>query len=211
MGENARESSQRPVEQSLSGQEQNVYPVLRHASMLKKYPDRWATRPHTADTAVLYALDMGEGYALIERTMLGQAGWSEDQLHQYAIANLQQLPYSVKTQEVAGNRIHFISPADGYAASRVLLESLLQSFDQEKEGTQLGVAIPHQDVLIVADLVGDAGANLLARLTYDFATKGQVPISILPFFWEKGELTPFLVVSNGGGSEIQRKENPRHS
>ncbi|MED4750267.1 DUF1444 family protein [Brevibacillus choshinensis] len=211
MSDHTQESSQFPVEKSLSGQEQNVYPVLRHVSMVKKYPDRWVTRSHTADTAVLYALDMGKGYVLIERTMLSQAGWSEDQLHQYAIANLQELPYSVKTQEVAGNRIHFISPSDGYAASRVLLESVLQTFDQQKEGTQLGVAIPHQDVLIIADLVGDAGANLLARLTYDFATKGQVPISILPFFWEEGELTPFLVVSNGGGSEIQRKENPGHS
>jgi uncharacterized protein YtpQ (UPF0354 family) len=68
------------------------------------------------------------------------------------------------------------------------------------------VAIPHQDVLIVADLSGDTGAHLLARLTYDFASKGQVPISVLPFFWEEGELTPFLVVSQGGDPEIQRKK-----
>jgi uncharacterized protein YtpQ (UPF0354 family) len=143
--------------------------------------------------------------------MLEHVGWTEEHLNQCAMTNLQELPYSVKTQVVAGNRIHFISPSDGYAASRILLEPLLRNFDQQKEGTQLGVAIPHQDVLIVADLVGDAGANLLARLTYDFATKGQVPISLLPFFWEEGELTPFLVVSNGSGSEIQLKENPRNS
>ncbi|MDR7318699.1 DUF1444 family protein [Brevibacillus nitrificans] len=206
MSENKKQAAPRPSEHSLNGQERNVYPVLRHSSMIAKYPDRWVTKGHTADTAVLYALDIGEGYLLIEREMLTQAGWSEEQLHQAAMRNLQGLPYSVKTQEVAGNRIHFISPTDGYAASRVLLEPLLQSFDQQKQGDQLGVAIPHQDVLIVADLSGDTGAHLLARLTYDFASKGQVPISVLPFFWEEGELTPFLVVSQGADPEIQRKK-----
>ncbi|HBZ79958.1 DUF1444 family protein [Brevibacillus sp. FSL K6-0770] len=181
---------------TLKGQEQNVYPVLRHASMVKKYPDRWVVKEHTADTRVLYALDQGEGYGLITPDMLVAAEWTAEQLHAYAMDNLQKLPYTVKTQEVAGNRIHFISPPDGYAASRVLLDSLLRQFDQEKQGDSLGVAIPHQDVLIIADMNGEVGANLLARLTYDFASKGQVPIAVLPFFWENGELTPFLVVSH---------------
>ncbi|MGM0710846.1 DUF1444 family protein [Brevibacillus parabrevis] len=181
---------------ALKGQEQNVYPVLRHASMVKKYPDRWVVKEHTADTRVLYAFDQGEGYGLIAPDMLVAAGWTAEQLHAYAMDNLQKLPYAVKTQEVAGNRIHFISPPDGYAASRVLLEPLLRQFDQEKQGESLGVAIPHQDVLIIADMNGEVGANLLARLTYDFASKGQVPIAVLPFFWENGELTPFLVVSH---------------
>lgn len=201
--------NRKDVQKSLIGQERNVYPVLRHASMVKKFPDRFVSRPHTADTAVLYALDAGEGYLLIERAMLEQAGWSDEQLDQHAMNNLRELPYTIKTQEVAGNRIHFISPTDGYAASRILLVPLLQKMDQQKVGEQLGVAIPHQDVLIVAELVGDAGAHLLARLTYDFASKGQVPISPLPFFFEDGELTPFLVVSHGGDAQIQRKNDPR--
>jgi len=204
--ESVRESSQRTAAKGLSGQEQKVYPVLRHVTMVQKDPDRWVTRPHTAETAVLYALDAGAGYLLIERSMLEQAGWSEEQLHRQAMDNLQALPHSVKTQEVGGTRLHFISPPDGYAASRILLEPLLQTFDRQKRGGQLGVSIPHQDVLIVAELAGDAGAHLLARLTYDFAFKGQVPISPLPFFWGDGELTPFLVVSHGGNAAIERKD-----
>lgn len=192
-------------ELTVVGHEQKVYPVLRHASMISKYPDRWVVTAHTADTSVLYALDQGEGYALIENRMLQEAGWTSEQLHTYAMENLQKLPFSVKTQEVAGNRIHFISPTDGYAASRILLDSFLAEMDQKKQGDALGVAIPHQDVLIVADMAGDAGAHLLARLTYDFASKGQVPISVLPFYWEDGELTPFLVVTHEAGSKIERK------
>lgn len=191
---------------SLQGQERNIYPVLRHPTLVQKYPDRWVSKPHTAETAVLYALDVGEGYVLIEKAMLEKAGWSESHVHQLALENLQALPYAVKTQEVGGNRIHFISPTDGYAASRILLAPLLPTFDRQKRGGQLGAAVPHQDVLIVAELDGDAGAHLLARLTYDFASKGQVPISPLPFFWEDGELTPFLVVSHGGHAAIERRD-----
>ena len=182
------------INRSLPGQEHRVYPVLRHASLIKQDPKRWVTRPHTADTVIMYALDQGAGYSLIEQRMLEEAGWSADQLHEWAMRNLEQLPFTVKTQEIGPNRIHFISPPDGYAASRILLAGLLDEFDQKKQGDSLGVAIPHQDVLIVADLTGKTGAQLLARLTYDFASKGQVPICVLPFFWENGELTPFLAV-----------------
>ncbi|MFF2528488.1 DUF1444 family protein [Brevibacillus sp. DP1.3A] len=189
----------------VSGQEHNIYPVLRHASMINKYPERWVVKEHTADTYVLYALDQGEGYALIEKRMLQEAGWTSEQLHSYALENLRKLPFSVKSQEVGGQHIHFISPTDGYAASRILLDSFLEEMDQKKQGDSLGVAIPHQDVLIVADMTGEAGAHLLARLTYDFASKGQVPISVLPFYWEEGELTPFLVVTHDSGTKIERK------
>jgi len=181
---------------SLQGQQKHVYPVIRHTSLVQKQPQRWVFMPHTADTALLYALDQGAGYLLIEPHMLTEAGWTIEELHQLAMDNLKQLPFSVKSQEVGENRIHFISPMDGYAASRILLGDLLRDFDRNKRGDALGVAIPHQDVLIVADMTGESGAHLLARLTYDFASKGDIPISVLPFYWEDGELTPFLVVSH---------------
>jgi uncharacterized protein YtpQ (UPF0354 family) len=203
MVEKTNEKRQR-INTSLAGQQERVFPILRHASIVKKEPHRWVSQSHTADTVLLYALDHGEGYSLIEERMREEAGWSVAELHQFALENLQRQPFTVKTQEVGPNRIHFISPQDGYAASRILLESLLHDFDRNKTGDSLGVAIPHQDVLIIADLVGDMGANLLAKLTYDFASKGQVPISVLPFFWEDGELVPFLVVSRGDDTQIKR-------
>lgn len=191
-------SKQKKSSVTISGQQNRVYPVIRHASLVQKQPQRWVSKPHTADTAVLYALDLGEGYLLIEPHMLTEAGWTPEELHQQAMDSLKQLPFSVKSQSVGENLIHFISPPDGYAASRILLDDLLSDFDERKRGDALGVAIPHQDVLIVADMVGETGAHLLARLTYDFASKGEVPISLLPFYWEDGELTPFLVVSHDG-------------
>lgn len=191
-------SKQKRSPVTVSGQQNRVYPVIRHASLVQKQPQRWVSKPHTADTAILYALDMDKGYLLIEPHMLTEAGWTPEELHLQAMDNLKRLPFSVKSQSVGDNLIHFISPTDGYAASRILLDDLLRDFDARKKGDSLGVSIPHQDVLIVADMVGETGAHLLARLTYDFASKGEVPISLLPFYWEDGELTPFLVVSHDG-------------
>ncbi|UYZ11494.1 DUF1444 family protein [Brevibacillus sp. WF146] len=197
------------ADRSLAGRESRIYPVLRHASLLRENPDRWVFRSHTEETAILYALDHGEGYTLIEREALAEAGWSEEMLHRRAMANLEGLPVPIKTEQVGPNRIHFISPRDGYAASRVLLTSMLEEMERSRTGDALGVAVPHQDVLIVADLHGETGAQLLARLAHDFASKGPVPISPLPFFWERGELVPFLVVQHGTQPRVRRKKNRR--
>lgn len=197
------------ADRSLAGRESRIYPVLRHASLLRGNPDRWVFSPHTEETAILYALDHGEGYTLIEREALAEAGWSEEMLHRRAMANLEGLPVPIKTEQVGPNRIHFISPRDGYAASRVLLTSMLEEMERSRTGDALGVAVPHQDVLIVADLHGETGAQLLARLAHDFASKGPVPISPLPFFWERGELVPFLVVQHGTQPRVRRKKNRR--
>jgi len=197
------------ADRTLAGRESRIYPVLQHASLLRENSGRWVSRPHTEETAILYALDHGEGYTLIEREALAEAGWSEEELHRHAMANLQGMPVPIKTQLVGPNRIFFISPRDGYAASRVLLTSMLEEMERSKTGDALGVAVPHQDVLIVADLHGETGATLLARLAQDFAAKGPVPICPLPFFWEKGELVPFLVVQHGTHHRVRRQTNRR--
>lgn len=186
------------VRRQIRGQEHAIYPVLRHRSFSKS--DRAKTailRPHTAETVLLYALDYGSGYTLIEQQMAAEGGWSLEQLHTYAMDNLRKLPLKqVRTQQVGPHFIHFISPTDGYAASRVLLTEVLEQYDQQKRGRFLGVAIPHQDVCILADLADESGGQLLARLTYDFASKGPVPITPIPFLYENSELVPYLAVQN---------------
>ncbi|USG68077.1 DUF1444 family protein [Brevibacillus ruminantium] len=183
-------------EHRLEGAEEQIYPVLRHLSFIKRAPERWAYQPHTAETAILYAIDDREGYQLIEKNMLEETGWTIEKLHQQALDNLQRLPVPKKKQQVGPHLITFIAPTDGYAASRVLHPTLLQEMEQNRTGDALGVAIPHPDVLIIGDLHGKTGADLLTRLAYDFSSKSSLPISPLPFFWEKGELIPFLAVSH---------------
>jgi uncharacterized protein YtpQ (UPF0354 family) len=194
------------ADRRLVNQEQRVYPVIRHVSLAQRQGQNWVVKPHTEETVIAYALDNRDGYLMIEQDMLSDADWTEEQLHQYALENLRNLPFSMKTEQVGKNLIHFISPRDGYAASRILLTDLLMQVDREKTGNVLGVAIPHQDVLILADLHDDRGAQMLAVLTYEFASKGTIPIYPLPFFYERGELTPYIVVEHGKRIRTQRKQ-----
>lgn len=189
----------------LAGNERQLFPVIRHASFAERHASKLVIRKHTEETVIAYALDQGEGYVLIDQEMLAAAGWTEEMLHFQSMQNLQGLPVPVRTQQIGENSIHFISPTDGYAASRVLLVELLERFDREKKGKTLGVAVPHQDVLILADIHDEQGAQLLARLTYDFATKGPVPISPLPFLYEAGELQMYLVVQQQDRGKTERK------
>ncbi|MGO0061559.1 DUF1444 family protein [Brevibacillus fluminis] len=191
-----RQEGKPTAPRTLAGQEERVFPIMRHRSFLDgaKGAPTIVSRHHTAETIVLYACDVGEGYFLISHAMLTEAGLSEDALHRLALNNLRALPMKSRTEELGGNRITFISPPDGYAASRILLDDLLESHETHKKGTHLGVAIPHQDVLIIADLADEKGAQLLARLTMDFASKGDTPICPIPFLYEKGEWEMFLIV-----------------
>ncbi|NGQ96331.1 DUF1444 family protein [Brevibacillus sp. SYP-B805] len=185
----------------LTGKEGQVYPVVRHPSSVRREDGETAcvTLPHTAETVVAFAFDHGDGYLLIDHPMLAEAGWSLDHLHAHAMENLRKLEVPVRSQQVGPHLIHFISPRDGYAASRVLLDDLLADYDRKKAGQMLGVAIPHQDVLILADLKDNTGAQLLARLASDFAAKGPIPITPLPFLYDKGQLEPYLIVHKDKG------------
>lgn len=191
----------------LKDHEDLVYPVLRHVSFAANHPGnhQLVVREHSSESIVAYAVDRGEGYLLIDHAMLEEAGWSEEELHQYAMKNLRKLPLSVRTQVVAGNTIHFINPKDGYAASRVLMTELLDQYDQGKKGEALGVAIPHQDVLIIVDIQDSTGMQLLSRLTYDFASKGDIPISPFPFIYRDQTLESYIVIQHSQGKKANHE------
>lgn len=193
--ERMRDSIGQP--RSIVGKTEHLLPVLRHRSFIGEGMVRKGIvfREHTAETIVLYACDLPKGYFLITTSMLEEAGLEPERLHELSMNNLKRLDVPVRTQQLGENRIHFISPSDGYAASRVLLTELICEYDQNRQGYQLGVAIPHHDVLIIADIGDERGAQLLARVTYDFAQKGDVPVCPIPFLFEDGELVPYLSIS----------------
>src|SRR5699024_3830847 len=110
------------------------------------------------------------------------------------------------TDHVAGNTFYFFSQPDGYAASRVLNDELI-SFMRRMITKEMGVAIPHQDVLVIADLKNEAGYKILSRLNMDFCMRGDVPISPLLFVWTEDEkLEPIMVLANPGASPNIKKE-----
>ncbi|STO07701.1 MULTISPECIES: DUF1444 family protein [Exiguobacterium] len=178
---------------TLAGNEANIYPVIRAASFAKetKRGQALVTTPHTAETAIFYALDLGNGYRLIEERHLGEL--SQPQVEALALENVKTLPTDMKTDTVAGNTFYFLSTRDGYEASRILNEDFLRVMERRIEGDML-VGVPHQDVLVVADIRNDEGYDVMQQLMFDFFTNGRIPVTALAFHYEAGVFEPIFIV-----------------
>lgn len=179
---------------SLIGHESEIFPVIRSNSFSKmtKAGEALVTMPHTAETAVFYALDRGDGYRLIEERHLGD-GMTLKQLDEIARNNVKKLPTEMKQDQVAGNPFYFLSTRDGYEASRVLNEDFLRMMARRVEGEML-VGVPHQDVMIVADIRNNQGYDAMQQLMFDFFTNGRIPITALAFHYEAGQFEPIFIV-----------------
>ena len=149
---------------------------------------------HTAETRIYYAVDMGQSYRLIDQAMMERENWALENIHEMAIFNLRSLDYSMREDRVAGNSFYFINENDGYDASRILDQTLLEEMKTKAKG-DLAVAVPHQDVLIFADIENESGYDVLGQMTMTFFSNGRVPITALPFLYEEGQLEPIFIMA----------------
>ncbi|WP_368503520.1 DUF1444 domain-containing protein [Alkalihalophilus sp. As8PL] len=186
--------SERP---SLNGNEDKIFPVIRSTSFPEETKDglELLFEEHTAETRVYYAVDLGEAYTLIDEKMASDSGLTAKKIQEISRFNLRSLPQPVTEDVVAGNTFYFLRAKDGYDASRVLDPSLLAKMAKKVTG-QLAVAIPHQDVLIMADIQNDSGYDVLAQIALQFFGEGRVPVTALPFMYENGELEPTFILAH---------------
>ncbi|WP_133580683.1 DUF1444 domain-containing protein [Aureibacillus halotolerans] len=182
--------------QTLQGKEKHVFPVIRATSFPSETKDGVAlvSKPHTAETRIYYALDLGNSYRLIDVPLLKEEGWSEGQLHEMALFNIRSLDTTLKEETVAGNRFSFLNTKDGYDAGRILNESFLEHYASTCAGV-MAVAVPHQDVLILADINNDQGYDILGQMGMSFFADGYIPITALPFIYENKELEPIFILA----------------
>ncbi|WP_273130684.1 DUF1444 domain-containing protein [Metabacillus sp. HB246100] len=181
--------------QELTGKEKSVFPVIRSTSFPIESNEgvKLCYSDHTAETRVYYALDLGNTYRLIDEKMMQKEGWTVDQLKEIASFNVRSLQSVVKEDVVAGNIFYFFSAKDGYDASRILNESILQTYEEKIEG-QMAVAVPHQDVFIIVDVRNETGFDILAQLTMSFFASGTIPITALSFLYENKKLEPIFIL-----------------
>lgn len=181
---------------SLKGMEKEIYPVIRATSfpVETKSGKRLITKDHTAETRIFYALDLGKSYRLVDEELLKEQDWTEEHLHEVATFNIRSLSTSYKTDRVANNDFHFIATQDGYDASRILNEAFLEEMKANCKG-ELAVSVPHQDVLILADIENETGYDILAQMTMHFFTEGRVPITSLSFIYDEGDLEPIFILA----------------
>lgn len=183
-------------EYKLTGMEQHVYPVIRATSFPTETNggEVLVTKEHTAETRIFYAIDLGKSYRLVEESMLKKEKWTKERLHENALFNLRSLTTEYKTDQVSGNEYYFVATQDGYDASRILNESFLEDMKKKCNG-DLVVAVPHQDVFILADIQNDTGYDVLAQMTMQFFAEGRIPITSLSFIYDEEKLEPIFIMA----------------
>lgn len=179
----------------LSDHERKIFPVIRSTSFPLESEEGGAFLydEHTAETRIYYAFDMGKTYRLIDNTLLAKEGWSENRVKEIALFNVRSLSTPLKEDTVAGNIFYFLNTNDGYDASRILNKVFLNEFEKKVSG-ELVLAVPHQDVLILGDIVNQTGYDILAQMAMSFFANGHVPITALSFLYENGELEPVFIL-----------------
>ncbi|MFC7061486.1 DUF1444 domain-containing protein [Halobacillus seohaensis] len=180
----------------LTGKEQYIYPVIRAGSFPTETENgkKLVYSDHTAETRVYYALDLGKSYQLIDEDMLQREGWTIDRMKEIASFNVRSLPVDIKKDTVYENDFYFHSTKDGYDASRILNEVLLEKLKAEFEG-ELAISIPHQDVIIFADIKNPEGYDILAQMAMKFFAEGTVPVTSLSFLYEDKVLEPIFILA----------------
>lgn len=183
-------------EHKLEGMEKHIYPVIRSTSFATEKKDGTVllTKEHTAETRIFYALDLGKSYRLIDEKFLQTENWTADRVHENALFNMRSLTTDYKADTVQDNTFYFIATQDGYDASRILNEAFLEEMYNKVTG-ELAVAVPHQDVLILADIQNNTGYDILAQMTMKFFAEGRIPITSLPFIYEDKKLEPIFILA----------------
>lgn len=193
------------MEQFAAGQEKQIYPVIRSTSfpLESEEGNPFLTDEHTAETRIYYAVDLGKTYRLIDEQMVEREGLDSQKVREIARFNVRSLSTQMRKDTVADNDFYFLNTNDGYDASRILNEKLLEEKAGEFKG-DMAVAVPHQDVLIIADIRNTTGYDILAQMTMSFFTKGLVPITALSFIYEGGKLEPIFIM--GKNRRMEEKE-----
>lgn len=182
-------------EHHMTGKEKDIFPVIRSTSFPTEAEEGnpFLSDEHTAETRIFYALDLGSTYRLIDEKMMECEQWQADRIREIARFNVRSLSTEVKADTVAGNTFYFLNTNDGYDASRILNEAWLQEMKKRMKGT-MAISIPHQDVIIIADVQNETGYDILAQMAMSFFTNGHVPITALSFLYEDDELEPIFIL-----------------
>ncbi|WP_018921761.1 DUF1444 family protein [Salsuginibacillus kocurii] len=180
----------------IKGNEHLIYPVVRAASFPTEAESKepLITEEHTAETRIYYAFDLGESYTLLDEGMLRAENVEVENIKETAKFNVRALTTTMTQDEVAGNLFYFVNTNDGYDASRILNDTLLEEMAAKAEG-ELALAIPHQDVLVFADIRNEQGYDVLGQLAFRFFSNGQVPITAMPMVYEAKQLRPIFIMA----------------
>ena len=179
-----------------------IYPVVRATSFHKetKEGDAFITDDHTNETRIYYAIDLKNSYRLIDEALASSFDMSHEDIRVLAFNNLENLKIDYKKQTVQENDFYFVNHNDGYDASRILNEKFLNEMYDICEGEMM-VGLPHQDVLIIADVKNQVGYDIMAQMMMQYFAEGLTPITSLSFSYMDKKLQPVFILGKQKNSK----------
>ncbi len=182
--------------------ESMIYPVVRSTSFHEEAGEGnpFIMDDHTNETRVYYAMDLKNSYRLIDKKLAESFGMSHEDIRVLAYNNLDNLKIDYKKQTVQENDFYFVNHNDGYDASRILNEKFLNEMYDICEGEMM-VGLPHQDVLIIADVKNQVGYDIMAQMMMQYFTEGLTPITSLSFSYKDKRLQPVFILGKQKNSK----------
>ncbi|GAA3723864.1 DUF1444 domain-containing protein [Salinicoccus jeotgali] len=201
------ETLERMKEGELTLDENAIYPVVRSTSFHKETKSGlpFITDDHTNETNIYYALDFEKSYRLIDEELLNSLGIDKAALKKLAWKNLEKLPISYKKDTIQENDFYFINHNDGYDATRILNDAFLGEMYHSMEGEMM-VGLPHQDVLIIADVKNNVGYDVMAQMMMQYFAEGLTPITSLSFSYDGDKLQPVFILGKQQNNKRGREE-----
>jgi uncharacterized protein YtpQ (UPF0354 family) len=178
---------------------ESLLPLLQQRQWLQQSSERGAlplaTRPFTANILISYVFDLPRHRAYVNMETMARmtqgADASFDAVHEYALQNLRRRT-SVGTYQAHGvgdKTMIFCETNDGFAATRILLPELLETWHGRIPGNML-LGIPNRDLLL-AFSNRHPGKTAVLRQIRRNCQRHQHPLFSSLLVWEKGKLKEY--------------------
>ena len=178
---------------------ESLLPLLQQRQWLQQSNERGmlplVTRPFTANILVSYVFDLPHYRAYVNMETMARmtqsSGASFDAVHDYALANLRRRT-SAQTYQMHGigdKTMVFCETDDGFAATRILLQELLETWHGRIPGAML-LAIPNRDLLLAFSDRHPAKTAVQRQIRRDYQ-RHKHPLFSSLLVWEKGQIKEY--------------------
>lgn len=179
---------------------ESLLPMLNRPELLKlaqqKEAKPLAHRPFVAGLIITYVFDFSDYRAYVNEDILAQmmAGpeTTFDMIHEYALENLRRRTTSRDYQAhgLYDQTMVVCETRDGYAATRVLLPELMDTWAGRIPGRML-IGIPNRDFLIAFSDRDPAHVAAIARQVRRDAAERDHPLSADLLLWKDGRIREY--------------------
>lgn len=178
---------------------ESLLPLLQQRQWLQQSNERGAlplaTRPFTANILVSYVFDLPHYRAYVNMETMARItqrpGASFDTVHDYALENLRRRTsaQTYQTHGVGDKTMIFCETDDGFAATRILLPELLETWHGRIPGAML-LGIPNRDLLLAFSDRHPGKTAVLRQIRRD-CQRHQHPLFSSLLVWEKGKIKEY--------------------